>query len=139
MSRFAIEVGRISGKMKVSMDEAARIITLELFNSVIWDTPVDTGRLRGNWQCSKNRPTKGTLERTQSGSGGPATADAERIVQKPGLYWLTNNLPYAPVVEFGRYPGDGPKTTGGYSNKAPAGMMRKNVVRIRGIYREWVK
>ena len=49
---------------------------------------------------------------------------------------LTNNLPYAKVIEFGGYPSSGPNTVGGYSKQAPAGVVRVNSLRFQSLIRE---
>ena len=67
-----------------------------LFGSIVKRTPVDTGRLRGNWQTSIN---------TSDGS-------APIIMAKLGdSIFITNNLPYAQVIESGS------------SKQAPSGMV----------------
>ncbi len=50
--------------------------------------------------------------------------------------FLTNNLPYAEVAEFGGWKGPTEKVTDeGYSRQSPAGMVRKNVVRFNQLIR----
>ena len=49
---------------------------------------------------------------------------------------MANNLPYAHVIEYGGYPGDGPNTVGGFSKQAPAGVVRVNVARFEAILEE---
>ena len=129
---FSSDVHRIAEKMGDTVENVASATFIELFSAVIRDTPVDSGRLRGNWQTTKNSPATGELART-GGSG--AIAEVHSKVDKLGTYYLTNNLPYATVAEFGGW-GSGPKTTGGYSIQAPAGMVRKNVLRLTQILRK---
>jgi hypothetical protein len=128
---FTADVHRIAEKMGDSVENVAAATFIELFSSVIKDTPVDVGRLRGNWQTTKNSPAQSEIQRI--GGAGPI-AEAHAVVRKPDLYYLTNNLPYAEKVEFGGY-GAGPKTVGGFSIKAPRGMVRINVKRLKSILR----
>lgn len=120
---FSSDVERIAKKMDRDLEEVARAIFIELFSAVIKDTPVLTGRLRGNWQTTKSVEASQIIERT--GTGG-AIAEVYNTVNKPDLYYLTNNLPYAERIEFD-----------GWSKvKAPAGMVRKNLARIKSIVRK---
>lgn len=117
---FSADMTRIARKLQVSVEEAARGTIIELFRSVIQDTPVDTGRLAGNWQTTANSPAVGEVSRT---GGSVAELEATLTVKKPGVYWLTNNLPYAQRIEFDGHSGI----------KAPLGMVRINLRRVAAI------
>ncbi len=100
--------------------ELSKAIIFELFSSVIEDTPVDTGRLRGNWVI-----TKGIAPITEplTDGGENKLSEVANFIAKvdftqPFNLFLTNNLPYAERIEYG------------YSKQAPAGMVRKNYIRI---------
>ena len=122
---FTSDVHRISEKYQADFEEIARGSFIELFTAVIFDTPVDIGRLRGNWQCTKNSPASSDVDRT-GGSGAKAEVDA--TVTNLGVYYLTNNLPYAERIEYG------------WSRaKAPEGMVRRNVQRFPKILRKNLK
>ena len=41
-------------KATKASEKVARSALTELFSSIVISTPVDTGRLRGNWQISDN-------------------------------------------------------------------------------------
>lgn len=101
-------------------EQLVRGTLIGLSSRIIDETPVDTGRLRGNWQASFDAAKTSKLQRTQTTLGsGPATEEAEQTIGRyqPGqTFYLTNNLPYAAVIEFG-----------GSKVKAPQGMLRKNV------------
>ena len=102
-------------------DKVKQGVAIELFTSVISDTPVDTGRARGNWQSSENAPKKGTIDRLDK-SGSAAISDvAITVTSGPSDKFMTNNLPYIDGLEEGR------------SRQAPAGMVRKNIARLRRI------
>lgn len=115
-----------------------KVVNTEVFTQIIAATPVDTGRLRGNWQTTEGSPAQSVTERTEKQGGGAATEEARRVLSKGlGLFWLANNLPYAAVAEFGKWgtgPGATEKTTrDGYSVQAPTGMVRTTHNRIKGI------
>jgi hypothetical protein len=118
---FSDDLQRFAETAGATVDETLRAVTFELFSSVITDTPVDTGRARGNWQCRIDQRPTGTTERTGADA---ATAEAQAQLGAFGAghtAWLINNLPYIERLEYG------------YSKQAPAGMVRKNVARIRQI------
>ena len=65
---FASDVEAYAKKAGASLDETSRAIVLELFGSVIKDTPVDTGRARGNWQTTIGTPANGQTDRKGEGA-----------------------------------------------------------------------
>ena len=110
--------GDIQKFEKKAMKAATLVIrgtALDLSASIITRTPVQTGRLRGNWQTELNRLASGEVTTT------PAAAIARNkgVIGKAKIadsIYLVNNLPYAPVVERGNY-----------SKQAPAGMVRVTI------------
>lgn len=139
---FADQLKQFSAKATTANNELVRAVSTKLFNSIVLSSPVDTGRFRGNWQISYDAPILTETERLDP-TGAAAVADIAAVLQpKAGRAYLTNNLPYAEVIEFGGYPdpvlrgtwvkGQGYviKSIGGYSKQAPAGMVRVNMTRI---------
>lgn len=139
---FAKDFERFAKLTNASLDETGRAIALELFSGVIKDTPVDTGRARGNWQASIGAPETGQIaggdesktETPAPNGDGPKTAEAIRavdgIIDKFGMgkvIYLSNNLPYIYRLEFMKW-----------SDQAPAGMVRKNAARIQANIRKAV-
>jgi hypothetical protein len=115
---FSANVSAFAKETKSSVDEAVRTIKIELFSSVILDTRVDTGRLRGNWQTTTGSPADGEIDRLDPlGSG--ATREVRQGVKPDTVDYLTNNLPYAEVWED------------------KDGMVAKNVARITQIVRRY--
>ena len=93
-----VNISAWAKKANLSLDEAARGITISLFSAVIMDTRVDTGRLRGNWQASIGSPI--TSETTRTDKTGTATVSAMQNKVKSGVVnIITNNLPYAEYWE----------------------------------------
>lgn len=91
IERWAKEVG-------ASLDEASRAIKLEVFTGVIDDTRVDTGRLKGNWQTTNEKPADGEIAREDK-EGNAVKDEAAETVTALGVDYLTNNLEYAEVWE----------------------------------------
>ncbi len=124
---FSSDFARFAKLTNSSLDEAGRAIALEAFGSIIKDTPVKSGRAKGNWQTSIGIPKEGEVDRTGE---GPALAELSSEASKFSmgkLIWLSNNLPYIYRLEFL-----------GWSKQAPSGMARKNVARIQSIVRKAV-
>ena len=112
------------------VQDVQRESVVSLFADIIISTPVDSGRLRGNWFFTTTKPS---VRVASVRSEGQAIADLEKIFTIKGdVFYLTNNLPYAAKAEFGGFgydPESGKTTAGGYSTQAPYGMVRTNVVR----------
>jgi len=119
---FSIDISKFAKKTNSSLDEACRAIKISLFNSIIMDTRVKTGRLRGNWQTSTGSPITDSSLIRRDPSGSETTREVEQKVTGIGTVdYFTNNLPYAEVWE------------------EKDGMMSKNLARISRIVRESVR
>ena len=117
LERFARRVGK-------SLDETCRGITIKWFSGTIMSTPVDTGRLRGNWQASQESPTSGTTADVDKGGGATIAKAVRKIGGAGSVNYLVNNLDYAEKIEFGG------------SSQAPRGMVRINHARILRIVKQ---
>lgn len=93
-------------------------IILELFSSVILDTPVDTGQARGNWQTCAEQPATHPIDRKDPQGATAIAQIAPQLKKANATVFLTNHLPYVEALEFGS------------SQQAPAGMVRKNRARL---------
>ena len=111
----------VSGTEK-KIERTVRAVKLELFRSVILDTPVDTGRARGNWQATLNSPA---TEEIENESMSVALAGvAANLGKVNDVSFLANNLPYIEELEDGS------------SKQAPAGMVRRNMARVQRLINE---
>lgn len=114
--------GQLARHANATIDQTIRAIKVALFNGVIRDTRVDTGRLRGNWQTTNNSPASGEVEREdstpQGSDGGSAQLEASFTVKGDTIDYLTNNLPYAQRWE------------------EHDGMVRRNVARLSRTIKE---
>lgn len=102
-------------------------VAIDLFTRIIQRTPVDTGRLRGNWQAGVRDYVDGELDTTDpSGSGavGLMVSTVDGADDHAALT-LTNNLPYARRIEYDNW-----------SQQAPGGMVRVSVREFQDIVRE---
>jgi hypothetical protein len=132
-AKWSIPFDEIAKRIGVRADLAVKTIALDVFERVIRRTPVDTGRLKGNWF-----PSYGSYVAFSPDRPDPSGAETERrmrlsVMSYPvgGTIYLTNSLPYAAVVEYGQYPNPPKaqtgKTSGGFSIQAPQGMVRISV------------
>lgn len=117
---FAADIRRFTDKTEKAIDQTVRGITLRLFSGVVQSTPVDTGRLKGNWQVSQGSPATGTLTSVDKSGAVTIAAIAVGMGGWGSVTYLANNLPYAHRIEFD-----------GWSKQSPAGMVRINMARIR--------
>lgn len=96
---------------------------IKLFNAIVLDTPVLSGRLRANWRFSLNQPDYSTTDNTDR-NGSMAFALISSTVDAADLddtIIMCNSLPYVKRIEY----------EGWSHTKAPAGMVRKNVIRFK--------
>ena len=119
---FSEQVAQFAQAARESISETQRAIVLELFSSVVMDTPVSTGRARGEWLTSNGVPIT-TLANRLDMSGLEAVSDIVAAIPRTGdiTMYLTNNLPYITPLEYG------------HSSQAPAGMVRKNIARLEQV------
>lgn len=123
---FAKDVQKLIDKSMGRADQVIRAITLQLFSDVIERTPVDSGRLKGNWQVSIAAPITITTDRMDK-SGKRTKKAAEKNIGGAGtITYMTNNLPYAYRIEY----------MGWSHEKAPAGMVGVAFANIQKNVRE---
>lgn len=120
---FSDQIRRFSVKAQAEIQRVRRGVTIKLLGAIVLDTPVLTGRLRGNWSITEGEPSPAMNWEKQDKTGTTVLTAIQALV---GLsnggrpIYLTNNVPYGPRIEF-----DGWSHT-----KAPDGMVRRNVLRF---------
>ena len=147
------DIENLSDRTIRKLNKIVKVAAMELFKSVIMMTPVDTGRAKGNWQCTMTKPADGIIDSKQSEEATIAKMVETTLKSsiRNGIF-LTNNLPYIQKLEYGGYPNPvkqgsylksgqtkgehtGPGffkfSEGGYSKQAPAGMVRVSLDRIQ--------
>lgn len=122
-TKFGASISQFSDEAKKNMRLAVGEAAMELTKRVIEKTPVDTGRLRSNWQASVDNPAAGEYQ----GMDEPLTRAMGAIHGSFGrVFWLSNNLPYAAPIEYGHS-----------KIKAPLGMVRVSVAEVTQIIQNW--
>ena len=138
MASFDDQMKAFAKKANMSVEKTVKGTAIKLFSAVIKSSPVDTGRFRANWTAAGVQPSTVTTDMTDKSGSAATGAMVNYINSAKGqtVFTLANNLPYARVIEYGGYPGDGPNTVGGFSKQAPAGVVRVNVARFEAILEE---
>ena len=141
---------QLKERWKFSAEEASEVlshIALELLRRTVLRTPVDTGRLRGNWIVDVDvQPGPAmSYEQAENAPGdlngeGSINREAPTILGWDPLegttLWISNNMPYALKIEFGDILApsreDGRKP--GMSKQAPEGMLRPSIQEVIEMY-----
>lgn len=104
-----------------SLDEVVKHIVIELGADLIELTPVDTGRLKGNWIMSINGETYHSNIRYDD--TGDVTfrelLDKVKSLSAGDIAYIANRLLYSEIIEWGGSP-----------RKAPEGMLRVTAARF---------
>lgn len=122
--QFSIDLNKFKLKNREMATTVFRKIALDLDQSVVLDTPVDTGRARGNWFPSINTPSQeNNNDKSRYSKNGASVTN--RIKEKLSslhfgqVFWLTNNVEYILELEAGK------------SKQSPEGMVDRNLTRIQ--------
>lgn len=137
MGKFSDQIRQFNIDFSNLSDEVFRVTTIKFFGQIVQASPVDTGRFRANWFATISRPST-KIELNSKKSEDQVNQRIERKIngsRESRVFWLTNNLPYSEVIEFGGY-GDGSKTRGGFSRQAPRGVVRITAKRFSKIFNE---
>lgn len=115
MGKFALDLKRFAQEAQENWQTVSKKVALDLFRRFVMGTPVDTGRARGNWQCTIGSPAEGTIEREDS-SGQAVMAEVTQTVSGWDVdqvaICLTNNVAYIEALE------------NGHSQQAPLGWVK---------------
>lgn len=133
---FKLDVKKWAQETGRDLVAAKKGVAIQLIENVLLQTPVDLGTLRNNWRTGIN-VRNGKSLKSDDASGQRAMSEANKkikLVTGDETIVFSNNLPYAPVVEFGLYPNPPKNPTGktinGFSTQAPKGMSRISVSRM---------
>ena len=117
--QFAAVIKRAGDKA----DSLVRKVVLDLGNSLIMRSPVDTGRFRSNWQLGVVNVNGDTSSAPGSDAHGRMAMMLQGWTANQTIY-ITNSLPYAQRLEYG------------WSKQAPQGMVRLTVADYTKMLRE---
>lgn len=100
---FSIQIDNFVNETLQAIDNTLQEIVIKIGDSLVYLTPVLTGRLRGNWQLTLGAPSNQSLVRYDK-DGGVTMRDLE---SKAALFtagqvaYIVNNLTYAEKIEKG--------------------------------------
>lgn len=133
---FEMQLRKFVEQTQDDFAEFQQAVTLSIAAGVIEMSPVGDptywqssppagyvgGRFRGNWQFSTGAPAPGELpDIDPNGAKTKARIQTGVLQFKPGeVGYIVNNLPYGQRLEYQ-----------GWSNQAPAGMVRVTMARIQ--------
>lgn len=126
---FALELAKFAEQATEAIDASLREIIIEVGNSLIRMSPVDSGRFRGNWHLSIDVVESVTFNELdpQGKEAIAAIAAAVSDFTAGQTAYLINNLPYAIPLEYG------------HSTQAPQGMVRVTLARFQAIVNQAVR
>ena len=117
---FSIQLREATREAAADVVARQNAIIFELGRSFVMDSPVDTGMFRGNWRYSYNSNHMIIDEPDKSGQKSIAALTAFLKGFNGGEMWILNGIKYGTALEYG------------HSKKAPQGMVRRNIARIKG-------
>lgn len=94
---------KFSAKTKEDFGELVAQVAMQVYQNLIYTTPVDTGRARANWIPSIGIPssqTRGVVGVSELILSAKATFDGRQLKDFPTLY-IANNLDYVVYLNQG--------------------------------------
>jgi hypothetical protein len=149
------QMDRMAQVMRIKVERVVRAVMLEALKRIVMRTPVLDGHARANWFVTFSNPSSDMTDATDM-SGAKAISDGTALIGEFELGWklyITNNLPYIGVLEYGGYPipvkrgtdmsqhgGSGYeiRSEAGFSKQAPHGMIRVTVAELKAMLPEAV-
>jgi hypothetical protein len=143
MSSFSQQLKLATNAAMDDVEEILQSSVIALFSVAVIKTPTETGRARNNFFVELGDQNTDKAERAEDAAGSGSLENINSQVEKlnlGGKALLFNNLPYIEVLEIGGYPDPVMKGTknrrtgkfeirssGGFSQQAPNGMIRAAV------------
>lgn len=94
---FGAQLLRFSEKTGAALEDVDVKFKFGVFNDVVMNTRVDTGRMRGNWQVTTGTPAVAETQEIQQAGG--LRADEVAKIQPFSATYLTNNVSYVTIWE----------------------------------------
>lgn len=115
------------------LHDVVEIFAGKVQEALVRGSPVDTGRFRGNWQVTANRPPLHALNNYDK-EGSDTIAEGKRAIyalMRGGgavrSIWFSNMLIYANALEYG------------HSKQAPAGVVGIVAARLRSFMAQAIR
>ena len=120
-----MDVTKFIKHSKIKAADVVRGIAFGLAGNIVLNTPVDTGRARGNWICTTDKLVKkktDVLDKIGEDTLNRIAVELEDydVAVTQNIY-LSNTLFYIVMLKYG------------WSQQSPGGMMRLALVNFKGI------
>jgi hypothetical protein len=140
MAWEGIDPSKWAAEQEGSIDDNIRGVAIAYFSEIIYSSPVDEGTFRSNWFATFQSPSN-KITTSVRGDSAVINAMTSEVLKAPtaNQFILTNNLPYATVIEYGGYKGSGANTVNGYSKQAPQGVVRIAATRFDSLLKKEVR
>lgn len=123
---FGADVSKFAANEARKLRQSVAHVEAQIFTLLVYGSPVDEGRFRGNWQITDGSPAGGVLERLYPvGSEQQMIDDGMAVLsalREGRVTFFTNNLPYAHRLEYD-----------GWSDQAKQGIVRPIAARFQQI------
>lgn len=141
---FSLQIEEWQLKALAAIEQTFQDVVIQVGESLVNLTPEDTGRAKGSWVLTIDRPASQSPERYDKGGNETIAAlvAAANGLEPGQIAYIVSTLVYMPCLEFGLYPDPpktGNKTVGGFSKMAPRGMVRITVEQFQMIVRQAVE
>jgi hypothetical protein len=99
-NKFGQQLKDFAEKTGQELEDVDVAFKFALFDRVFRGTPVDTGRLRANWQITNDTPATNAIAAfDEVAEGTPLDQSAELLIKPFSVTYLANNLIYAVAME----------------------------------------
>ena len=111
---------------------------IDLSDSIVKDSPVDTGRFRANWFGSWDDVEADTTESIDKSGEANVSKIKSNVNEKFGeVFYLVNNIPYGEWLEYGIRKNKLNELV--FMKKQPYAMVRKNIIRFNYFLKNNIK
>lgn len=124
LARFTQQLTEFVTETEKSITDVFQQIVIKVGESVIYLSPVLTGRFRGNWQMTEGTPSNFSLIRYDPDGASTLSEIVSRAANLSAgeVAYIVNNLTYGALIE-----------TGNHSLQAPNGVIRVTEARFTEI------
>lgn len=103
MASFELTIDKWVNDVTAAIELTFQEVVIDLGESLVFLTPVLTGRLRGNWLLTRNVPANNSVIRYDQ-SGEEVMAEIREIattLSAGDVAYIVNNLMYSERIEYG--------------------------------------
>lgn len=142
---FNLNLSKAIAKAKENGTALVRKVAIDLNTKVVEKTPRDLGNAKNRWALSLKIPDQTQYGPDLNGAGAIARAIKGIAAFVPGdTIFVTNNLPYIRVLEYGLYgkpegTANGRKTKNGFSIQATSGFARITFKEVKSEFNKKIK